>query len=77
LASGWVFCYRVYAAKIEYRNKILKHSINDSNPRIREQVCDIVGDEEILELRELLKPLINDSVEYVAESAKYNYYEMF
>ncbi len=75
--SGWVFAYKAYAATVENRNRMLKENLQNTNPRIREQVCDIVGDEFIDELRDDLKLLFNDPVSYVAEAAKYNHDEMF
>lgn len=75
--SGWVFAYRAYCLPPNERNELLRANFHNENPRIREQVCDIVGDEFIEELRGLLRQLFNDPVDYVAESAKYNYDEMF
>jgi hypothetical protein len=56
---------------------MLRENLQNTNPRIREQVCDIVGDEFIDELRADLKLLFDDPVIYVAEAAKYNHDEMF
>ncbi|USD22649.1 hypothetical protein ACJJIU_01455 [Microbulbifer sp. CnH-101-E] len=74
--SGWVFAYRVYKYS-EDRNTLLKSNINNENPRIREHVCDIIGDEHIESLRGELITLFDDPVNYVSEAAKYNYSEMF
>ncbi|WP_444921919.1 hypothetical protein ACJJID_06130 [Microbulbifer sp. CnH-101-G] len=74
--SGWAFAYRVYKYS-EDRNTLLKSNINNENPRIREHVCDIIGDEHIESLRGELITLFDDPVNYVSEAAKYNYSEMF
>ena len=75
--EGWLFAYQAYASPDKTRNKLLKQNIRHPNPRIREQVCDIIGDEFIYELRCELKKLFNDPVPYVAEAARYNHDEMF
>ncbi|WP_444930258.1 hypothetical protein ACJJIF_21320 [Microbulbifer sp. SSSA002] len=77
LVSGWVFTYRAYASTEQKRNEMLKANISNSNPRIREQVCDIIGDEFIGELRDILKQLFNDPIDYVSSAARYNHDEMF
>jgi hypothetical protein len=75
--SGWVFAYRAYSLPPNERNEFLRANLHNENPRIREQVCDIVGDEFIGDLRGLLMELFNDPVDYVAEAARYNHDEMF
>ena len=77
LISGWLFAYRAYASSNKDRIKLLKDNITNQNPRIREQVCDIIGDEFINDLRGELKHLFNDPVDYVARASKYNHDEMF
>ncbi len=77
LVSGWIFAYRAYKNGAADLIKYLMENFNHSNPRVREQVCDIVGDEQIIALRSKLLDLFDDPVTYVAEAAKYNYEEMF
>jgi hypothetical protein len=75
--AGWLFCHQVYTASPEVRLSLLRDALSSSNARIREQVCDIVGDEQILELRDSLRELFNDPVDFVREAAEYNCQEMF
>ncbi|MDO3386327.1 hypothetical protein QWI17_10800 [Gilvimarinus sp. SDUM040013] len=75
--SGWVFAYNAYQLSNQERIRLLKSNMHNSNPRIREQVCDIVGDECISDLRQDLKELFGDHVSYVSQAAKYNHDEMF
>jgi hypothetical protein len=56
---------------------MLRENLQNTNPRITEQVCDIVGDEFIDELKAGLKLLFDNAVIYVAETVKYNHDEMF
>ncbi len=75
--SAWVFAYRAYTKSLENRNEFLRLNISNKNPRIREQVCDIIGDEFIDDLRNELKQLFDDPVPYVSQAARYNHDEMF
>lgn len=77
IISGWVFAYRLVQLPKADWDSILRNAILDTNPRIREQVCDIIGDEHIERLRDDLKLMFDDPVSFVAEAAKYNYSEMF
>lgn len=75
--AGWVFAYRVYRAGVAQSVELLRDGLSDPNPRIREQACDIIGDNEVRELRLLLKPLFTDAEGYVSEASRYNHDEMF
>jgi hypothetical protein len=77
IIDGWIFAYRLYGLPPQERNDLLRTNIKSENPRIREQVCDIIGDEFIEELREPLLELIDDPVDYVSNAARYNHDEMF
>ena len=77
IIDGWIFAYRLCGLPPQERNDLLRTNIKSENPRIREQVCDIIGDEFIEELREPLLELIDDPVDYVSNAARYNHDEMF
>lgn len=77
LIDGWLFSYEIYRLPSEKQNGILQANLHNTNPRIREQVCDIVGDEFIDELRGILTQLFNDPIAYVSAAARYNHDEMF
>ncbi len=77
LIQGWAFAYRVYRSIDNCRTELLREGLASSNPRVREQSCDIIGDEEIVSLRESLIPLFEDPVPYVREAATYNHDNMF
>lgn len=74
--SGWVFAYRAFRTDRADWEPLLRMGLLDANPRIREQVCDIIGDEHVANLREELKKLFDDPEPFVAEAAKYNYSQM-
>lgn len=77
LIDGWLFAYEIYRLPPEERNGMLQANLHNTNPRIREQVCDIIGDEFIDELRGILTQLFNDPIAYVSDAARYNHNEMF
>lgn len=60
LISGWVFAYRYYESEPSRQLIILREGLSNSNPRIREQVCDIIGDNHISEMRSALQVLFDD-----------------
>ena len=76
LISGWIFAYRLYSYNETKMIRVLGDNILNANPRIREQVCDIIGDESITELRSELKKLFKDPYSYVSEAARYNHEEL-
>lgn len=71
--SGWVFAYRVYESPPSVQLALLQEGLSSLNPRIREQVCDIVGDNHMTEIRSLLEVLFEDPEPFVAEAARYNH----
>jgi hypothetical protein len=73
---GWVFAYRAVSATPEERTELLRSGIRSTNPRVREQACDIIGDHNLAELRMELQMLFTDPVHYVAEAARYNHDEI-
>ena len=73
--SAWGMTYLCYAFP-EERIALLKHSLRSENPRIREFACDVIGDELIQELKNDMEPLLKDPEPRVAESARYNYFDM-
>jgi len=77
LIDGWIFAYKAYRMSRDERIEYIRHNISHTNPRIREQICDIIGDESIVELKNLLESLFDDPKSFVAEAAKYNSNSMF
>jgi hypothetical protein len=73
LLAGWVFAYRVRRADPSTRMALLRGAVGSANPRVREQVCDLIGDLRILELRSELFALTADAHPAVAEAASHNY----
>ncbi|MEY8688977.1 MAG: hypothetical protein AB9M53_03740 [Leptothrix sp. (in: b-proteobacteria)] len=73
LISGWLFVYRSYWSAPEERKALILSALVSSNPRIREQACDVIGDLKLTELAYALQPLTTDPVPYVAEAARYNH----
>jgi hypothetical protein len=73
ILGGWVFAYRFHQATPETQVAMLQENLRSGNPRVREQVCDLIGDRQVLHLREQLKVLFADSVPFVAEAARSNY----
>jgi HEAT repeat protein len=67
--------YRVHAHP-EQKIDLLKAALRDTNPRLREYACDVVGDHFIQELREDISELVNDPHPDVRDSARCNL-EMF
>jgi hypothetical protein len=56
--------------------EILTTALSSSNPRCREYACDEIGDRRLGELRDLMRPLLQDSHQDVVASARANL-EMF
>lgn len=77
LVQSWLFTYRVYAQNEQNRLQLLSQGLVSGNPRIREQACDIIGDEALFSLRAALTPLFDDGVLYVSQAAKFNHDNMF
>jgi len=77
LLRGWVFAYRVYRASDDERIERLREGLTSTNPRIREQSCDIIGDEAISALRQDLIRLFEDPADCAREAAIYNHDKMF
>lgn len=71
--AGWVFAYRVSLLAGAAQTEHLLNGLRHSNPRVREQACDLIGDMRLLALRWALSPLCSDSVAFVAEAARYNH----
>jgi len=76
LLRAWGMTYLCYALP-EMRVEVLRKALQSPNPHVREHACDVIGDERIEDLKEEMKPLLEDPDERVAEAAKYNYFEMF
>ncbi len=68
--DGWVLAYRYYSAPSEH-HEMLRLGLASSNARVREQACDIVGDNAIHEFRPELEALSHDGEAFVAEAASY------
>ena len=77
LLRGWVFAYRVHRASDGERIECLRKGLTSTNPRIREQSCDIIGDEDISALRQDLVRLFVDPADCAREAAIYNHDKMF
>jgi hypothetical protein len=73
LIAGWVFAYRASQLAGQAQVEVLLGGLHDRNPHVREQACDVIGDRKIVALQNELATLFNDSVEYVAQSARYNH----
>jgi len=73
LLAGWVFAYRVSQVNGEAQRSLLLQGLRSSNPRVREQACDLIGDGRMVALRNELRPLFEDRDIGVAEAARYNY----
>jgi hypothetical protein len=73
IITGWIYAYRYYSPTSKDKIEFLLTGLKSENPRIREQACDIIGDNRISTLKAELYKLLADPIEYVAESAKYNH----
>lgn len=69
--DGWIFAYRYYSAPSEHI-EMLRRGLASSNARVREQACDIVGDNAIHAFEPELEALTRDSETFVAEAASYS-----
>ena len=73
IISGWIYAYRYYSSTNIDNVEFLLPGLKSDNPRIREQACDIIGDNRIFTLKPELYKLLADPIDYVAEAAKYNH----
>ena len=71
--SGWLFAYKASQLQGEDLLATLRSGAQMVEPRIREQVCDLVGDLGIVELLPELALLQKDAVSFVASAARYNH----
>lgn len=69
--DGWIFAYRYYSAPSEHI-EMLRRGFASSNARVREQACDIVGDNAIRAFESELETLTRDSEIFVAEAARHS-----
>jgi len=69
--DGWVFAYRFYSDPSGH-HEMLRRGFASDNARVREQACDIVGDNALHAFLPALEALTHDVEAFVAEAARYS-----
>ena len=67
---GWLFAYKVTQLPRPDLVVILREGASSTEARVREQVCDLAGDLEIVELLPELAGLREDPISFVAQAAE-------